>query len=421
MKIVYAIDSFGPHGPIPNSIGMKTEEFFSHFYQTPINHGMSYFALPSFHRFLGFGDMYVHHSDILKNTEIYASQGPIIYMINVHHNMQYQGHFLFADGRGSWIEYLPDNIITLWKNKKCKIVISHIWDDCELDIANRILDGFYKEFGSCDGMYVWTTSIFKSTDVERINPAYRNQLVHIPYAEMWSVDQLPPYVAPEPSVVRNKKFVKLVRRYTKGRVLSHVSFARENLNEQGFVSMPEKCTGAGKSLQEYIRNDLNMQDSADVLPSILDQRSVTDRERGGTTSWLGFGSREQLLDYFHRSYFSVVFESRFEKPKPYSFYTEKLMRAVLYKHPFILMSTPQSLNYLRTAGYKTFDSVWPEDYDNIEDYSERVERVTQIVKDLCSQDLDGIISQCSEIVEHNRLNVYKRADEFRAYVEGLAS
>jgi hypothetical protein len=155
---------------------------------------------------------------------------------------------------------------------------------------------------------------------------------------------------------------------------------------------------------------------------VLDQISLDDREKDGyKNTWLGFGKREELLDYFHRSYFSIVFESRFEDPKLYTFYTEKLMRAILYKHPFILMCTPQSLLLLRTAGYKTFNSVWPEDYDKIEDSNERVERVTQVVKDLCLQDLDNIIARCSEIVEHNRLNVFKRADEFKTYINGLAN
>jgi len=422
MKIVYAMDSFGPNGPIPNSIGMRTEELFSHFYRTPISRGMSYFSLPDFHRFIDIDAIYAHHSDILKNTELYSAQGPIMYVINIQHNMRYQSHFLFGGGRGSWIEYLPENIITLWKNKKCKIIISHIWDDCEMDIIRRILDSFYNKFGSCENMYVWSTSIFKSFEIAKINPIYQKNLVHIPYAELWSINQLPPYAEPGLNIVKNKKFIKLVRRYSPARVLSHVSFAKANLNEEGFVSMPAKCTGVGKTLQHYIKDELNIEDGFNALPSVLDQISLDDREKDGyKNTWLGFSKREELLDYFHRSYFSIVFESRFEDPKLYTFCTEKLMRAILYKHPFILMCTPQSLLLLRTAGYKTFNSVWPEDYDKIEDSNERVERVTQVVKDLCLQDLDNIIARCSEIVEHNRLNVFKRADEFKTYINGLAN
>jgi hypothetical protein len=82
---------------------------------------------------------------------------------------------------------------------------------------------------------------------------------------------------------------------------------------------------------------------------------------------------------------------------------------------------PQSLVYLRKAGYWTFNRIWSEDYDKIEDYSERLEEVTKVVKHLCSQDLDNMIARCSEIVEHNRLNVFRRIDEFKTHVEGLAS
>jgi hypothetical protein len=421
MKIVYAIDNFGPNGPIPNSIGMRNHEFFSHFYQTPISQGMTYFSLPDFHKYLNYGAVFAHHTDILNNTELYASQGPIVYMINIQHNITYQNHFLVGSGRGSWLEYLPANIITLWKNKKCKIIISHIWDDCHLDIFGRILDSFYDAFGTCDNFYIWTTSIFKAIDIEKLDPKYRANVIHVPYAEMWSSHRLPKYVDPEPNIVKNKKFIKLIRRYTPGRVLSHISFAKENLNEHGFISIPEKCSGAGKTLQQYIKEDLKIEDCHDIKASVLDQVSLTDRDRDGyKNTWLGFSNREQLLDYFHRSYFSIVFESRFEKPTPYCFYTEKLIRAILYKHPFILLCMPQSLVYLRKAGYRTFNNIWSEDYDKIEDYSQRLEEVTKVVKDLCSQDLDNMIARCSEIVEHNRLNVFRRVDEFKTHVEGLA-
>jgi hypothetical protein len=407
---------------------MKQHEFFSHYYETPISQGFAYFVLPDFQKFIGYEVMYAHHTDILKNIELYTSQGTIIYMINIHHNMKYHGHFLFADGRGSWIEYLPKNIITLWKKKKCKIVIGNIWDDCDFDIFKRILDSFYKEFGTCENMYIWSTLLFKTKDIETLDTSYRNNLVHIPYAEMWSKDQLPEYIEPKPDTVKTKKFIKLVRRYTPGRILSHLLFNNENLNKLGFVSLPASNTSGTQTLSEYANNEFQntkweyLLTPSNLESAVVDQETMPDRSKSPyNNTWLGFPKKENLIEQFHQSYFSVIFESRYEAPKPYYFYTEKLIRAILYKHPFILMSTPECLEYLKLAGYKTFDSVWDESYDTIKEYDDRANCITKLVKNLCTTaDLDSIEKRTKEITEHNYNNALRRIDDFKKYIEGLS-
>jgi len=427
MKLIYATDEYGPNGPMPNALAMSHYEHISHYYQTPVQKGKTYFSLPDVHVNIQLDYMYVHHSDLIKNIDYYSEQGTIIYNININHNITYIVSLYYGTSRGSWIEYLPKNIVTLWKKGKCKIIISHTWADCDIYIIEKIFQIFEREFGTCRDFYIWSTSIYRSELIERLNVEYRKNLIHIPLAEMWSLQKLPPY---QPNKCeKDKKFIKLARRYTLDRVLSHVTFTKEDLNKYGFISIPAECTSTNLSLIDYIthmyKNEkwINIIKELDLKPSMLDQSPVPDKQRNAYVgSWMGFNDKENLIDYYDRSYFSIVSESRFDESTDLKgfFYTEKIIRAMLYEHPFILQSVPYALEHLKIAGYKTFDKFWDEDYDNITDHTERVFRITEIVKDIClNKDLENMSKEWADIITHNKNHVLTRVEEVKNYLKGL--
>lgn len=427
MKLIYATDEYGPNGPMPNAVAMSHYEHISHYCQTPVQKGKTYFSLPDVHVNMELDYMYVHHSDLIKNIDYYSEQGTIIYNININHNITYIVSLYYGTSRGSWIEYLPKNIVTLWKKGKCKIIISHTWADCEIYIIEKIFQIFEREFGTCRDFYIWSTSIYRSELIERLNVEYRKNLIHLPLAEMWSLQKLPPY---QPNKCeKDKKFIKLARRYTLDRLLSHVTFTKEDLNKYGFISIPAESTSANLSLIDYIKHTykneewINIIEEIDLQPSVLDQSPVPDKQRNAYVgSWMGFNNKENLIDYYDRSYFSIVSESRFDESTDFKgfFYTEKIIRAMLYEHPFILQSVPYALEHLKIAGYKTFDKFWPEDYDTITNHADRVYRITDIVKDIClTKDLENMYNEWTEIVTHNKNHVYARVEEFKNYLKGL--
>jgi hypothetical protein len=55
--------------------------------------------------------------------------------------------------------------------------------------------------------------------------------------------------------------------------------------------------------------------------------------------------------------------------------TEKILRPIACGHPFILASTPGSLSYLRSYGFRTFAEVWDESYDDIDDHGLRLRAI----------------------------------------------
>jgi hypothetical protein len=89
--------------------------------------------------------------------------------------------------------------------------------------------------------------------------------------------------------------------------------------------------------------------------------------------------------------------------------TEKTFKAIALEMPFVLVATAGSLAYLREYGFRTFDSVFDESYDLESDDVRRIERVTQLLKDLDDlsvHERQQIHQACLPIVEHNYKHFY---------------
>lgn len=98
--------------------------------------------------------------------------------------------------------------------------------------------------------------------------------------------------------------------------------------------------------------------------------------------------REGDLIYHSNSYFSLVTETLFYKNEIDAgesiFLTEKTFRPIMHKHPFILVSTANSLTHLKKLGYKTFTPYINEHYDTIENDEDRMNAVWAEVERLCA-------------------------------------
>lgn len=71
-----------------------------------------------------------------------------------------------------------------------------------------------------------------------------------------------------------------------------------------------------------------------------------------------------------------------------SFITEKTWRNMLNMHPTVWIGTPFTTNILKHLGFKTFDTVWDESYDQITHPKERFYAVLDLIKELCNKTHD---------------------------------
>jgi hypothetical protein len=100
------------------------------------------------------------------------------------------------------------------------------------------------------------------------------------------------------------------------------------------------------------------------------------------------------------TYFSLVTETVFDYP--YSFRTEKIWKPVAMGHPFIAVANQGYYRDLHRLGFKTFGHVIDESFDRIENNQKRIERIAQVVEDLCQQDLASFLEQCYNTCKYNQ-------------------
>ena len=94
--------------------------------------------------------------------------------------------------------------------------------------------------------------------------------------------------------------------------------------------------------------------------------------------------------------------------------TEKIFKPIVSKQPFMLLAAPGNLAYLRSYGFKTFEGIIDESYDNIKDNDARIEAVVSQLKwycDLSEQDKFEIQRLLAPIVEHNFHHFYGKFRE----------
>ena len=98
----------------------------------------------------------------------------------------------------------------------------------------------------------------------------------------------------------------------------------------------------------------------------------------------------------------IVTETVFNYPYPYI--SEKTLRPITSKRPFIVLGAHGILQLLKDKGFLTFDSIIDESYDSIEDYSDRFDSVCASIKQFVIQPIEKIkqdVLSISDVLEHN--------------------
>lgn len=116
-------------------------------------------------------------------------------------------------------------------------------------------------------------------------------------------------------------------------------------------------------------------------------------------------------DPYIDTYFSLVTETVFDYP--YSFRTEKIWKPIAMGHPFIAVANQGYYRDLHQLGFKTFGHVIDESFDLIESSQERIERIAQVVEDLCQQDLASFLEQCYNVCKYNQNHLAEMRQKVR--------
>ena len=111
-----------------------------------------------------------------------------------------------------------------------------------------------------------------------------------------------------------------------------------------------------------------------------------------------------LRDKHYQTYVNIVTE-------PENFITENTFKALGSNQIFFIVGKYKSLELLRRLGYKTFDAIIDESYDDIESDQERLFTVTREIVSFLSRTEDQILGDYKKVItniEHNRDLLFKQ-------------
>jgi hypothetical protein len=109
------------------------------------------------------------------------------------------------------------------------------------------------------------------------------------------------------------------------------------------------------------------------------------------------------INDYNTTEIEVVLETLFDDTRLHL--TEKILRPIACRQPFILGATHGSLAYLREYGFKTFATVWDESYDDIIDPEKRLQAIIDLMKQIANlntKDKKKLLTKTCEISLYNQ-------------------
>lgn len=183
-------------------------------------------------------------------------------------------------------------------------------------------------------------------------------------------------------------------------------FEHAKLLDFSYYSMPAICPSQGTTWRKNISKDCmkihKITDETIIslenkLPLVLDVTG-DDLYDPGKLSMV-WGDNQH---YYNHSLISLVTETNYREP--FVFNTEKVFKPMSYRHPFIVVGPARTLEYLHSLGYKTFNELWDESYDYIEDADERMVALLLLcveINNKTPEEKKRIFYKTLPIVEHN--------------------
>jgi len=202
---------------------------------------------------------------------------------------------------------------------------------------------------------------------------------------------------------KKKLFLNWNRRVKPHRILFLLYAIRNNLFDRSYISFSklhitlESWICDAYSLSNQFNLKFTVEDLTEIynqLPLVLDSNNF-DR----------FPVEEDMIStakWYDQSYISIASETNFENNIIHM--TEKTIKPILFKQPFIIIGPQYTLNSLKKLGFKTFDKFWDESYDNIENNKERFLKIMEVCNNIASWDereLFKFVKRSAEITEYN--------------------
>ena len=196
----------------------------------------------------------------------------------------------------------------------------------------------------------------------------------------------------------------------------HRVFILENILKNGlelvsFVNIWKDSDNFGFN---YRSKDLdNFED-----PAVIDQTTIGYSMNIVTGMKNGYCLSQSIpTEIYKNSWYSIVAETN---TPPSEFFTEKTAKCFFAKRIFLFFGKQGQLKKLKELGYKTFNNIIDESYDEIENDMERWQSAFNEVIKLSKLDPLEVYYKAKDILEHNKqevLNQIKRLELLKEFLQ----
>jgi len=221
----------------------------------------------------------------------------------------------------------------------------------------------------------------------------------------------------KPIVRKQKDFItfnRIISEDRSYRIYFISQLAKHNLLDKGLVSfgVTDDQRHWRDELEHNTKSKLSdhaRQEIWNILPD-LSNRLIIDK-----ANVLGSSSADVIRSAWNfdiDAFWHVVTETVFYYDKLHL--TEKIFKPIVSKQPFMLIGAPGNLKYLKSYGFKTFDSVIDESYDNIQDNDARIDAVIKQLNwysNLSDSDKLDVMKKLEPIIEYNFHHFYGKFKE----------
>lgn len=141
----------------------------------------------------------------------------------------------------------------------------------------------------------------------------------------------------------------------------------------------------------------SIQDAGNVISRLPILLSSPDRY----TAFNGYDYTDPLTQFYQHILIDIVVESHVSGKTFYA--TEKTVRPMLLKKPFIVFASKDYLDYLHQMGFKTFCNYWDENYDGF-DTRDRFIKILKLIDSIAAMPKDELKSMYKDmqsVLDHN--------------------
>jgi len=212
----------------------------------------------------------------------------------------------------------------------------------------------------------------------------------------------------------DKYYIATNRTHTASRVLTNHLLNKKDLIKNGYYSFlayqtkKNYKTAKESYLRDFCSHNLKNYgvDTEEVCLDVFKNHTLDLEDLKSPML-----SLDSIEEFYKKSLVSLVTESIVTNSD--MFLTEKTQMALIYGRPFLIVGNKHSLRFLkRYYGFKTFDYIFDESYDNCDNFIERTIKVVEELDKFCSLPFSKAkekVESITHILQHNR-KIYNMLD-----------